>query len=218
MQRSLSGRIFRWQNQEGRGRGPRRRLGLVKEILGLLPFLNSLDFFSCPRARSVVVLSGVSNFSRSDFSRALPHLRRGSTSVLLTMLLAVSHTAVNMARYSAFLGRKVEVQYRAGDILLPASGTFVADSGRSIFLEQNFEARGQHRHFRWEIPYQYLVKIEEMPDSGATANSAATRVSSAPAPESSASKPSEEPKSAATAAGVGGAPTILPFSHHHKTA
>ncbi len=44
-----------------------------------------------------------------------------------------------MARYSAFLGRRVEVQYRAGDILLPASGTFVADSGRSIFLEEHFQ-------------------------------------------------------------------------------
>jgi hypothetical protein len=65
-----------------------------------------------------------------------------------------------MARYSAFLGRKVEVQYRAGDILLPASGTFVADSGRSIFLEQNFELRG-NKLFRWEIPYQYIVKIEQ---------------------------------------------------------
>src|SRR5260370_218017 len=32
-----------------------------------------------------------------------------------------------MARYSAFLGRRVEVQYRAGEILLPASGTSVAD-------------------------------------------------------------------------------------------
>jgi hypothetical protein len=59
-----------------------------------------------------------------------------------------------MARYSAFLGRRVEVQYRAGDILLPASGTFVADSGRSIFLEQHFEQRGTEKHFRWEIPYQ----------------------------------------------------------------
>jgi hypothetical protein len=64
-----------------------------------------------------------------------------------------------MARYSAFLGYRVEVQYRASDTLLPASGVFVADSGRSIFLEQSFEQRGQHRHFRWEIPYQYLVKI-----------------------------------------------------------
>jgi hypothetical protein len=64
-----------------------------------------------------------------------------------------------MARYSSFLGRRVQVQYRASDTLVPASGVFVADSGRSIFLEQSFEQRGQHRYFRWEIPYQYLIKI-----------------------------------------------------------
>jgi hypothetical protein len=66
-----------------------------------------------------------------------------------------------MARYSAFLGRAVEVQYRAGDICLPASGTFVADSGRSIFLEQHFEQCGQQKNFRWEIPYQCIVRLEE---------------------------------------------------------
>jgi len=69
-----------------------------------------------------------------------------------------------MARYSPFLGRKVEVHYRAGDILLPASGTFVADSGRSIFLEQHLTQRGQVRNFRWEIPYQYIVRLEEVKD------------------------------------------------------
>jgi hypothetical protein len=66
-----------------------------------------------------------------------------------------------MARYSAFLGLQVEVQYRAGDILLPASGTFVGDTGRSIFLEQNVEQKGQHRHFRWEIPYPCIVRLVE---------------------------------------------------------
>jgi hypothetical protein len=66
-----------------------------------------------------------------------------------------------MARYSAFLGLQVEVQYRAGDILLPASGTFVGDTGRSIFLEQNLEQKGQHRHFRWEIPYPCIVRLAE---------------------------------------------------------
>jgi hypothetical protein len=66
-----------------------------------------------------------------------------------------------MARYSLFLGRRVEVHYRAGDILLPASGTFVADSGRSIFLEQHLIQRGQQKNFRWEIPYQYIVRLEE---------------------------------------------------------
>lgn len=69
-----------------------------------------------------------------------------------------------MARYSAYLGRKVEVHYRAGDILLPASGTFVADSGRSIFLEQHMIQRGQQKHFRWEIPYQYIVNLHEIPE------------------------------------------------------
>jgi hypothetical protein len=74
-----------------------------------------------------------------------------------------------MARYSAFLGLQVEVQYRAGDILLPASGTFVGDTGRSIFLEQNLEQRGQHRNFRWEIPYPCIVRLAEKPEPEAPA-------------------------------------------------
>jgi hypothetical protein len=123
-----------------------------------------------------------------------------------------------MARYSAFLGRRVEVQYRAGDILLPASGTFVADSGRSIFLEQNFEQRGQHKHFRWEIPYQCLVRIEEKPDSDATVNAAGTARKPASPPEVPAAAPSEEPRSAAAAASAGGAPGLVPLSRHAKTA
>jgi len=123
-----------------------------------------------------------------------------------------------MARFSAFLGRSVEVQYRVGDILLPASGIFVADSGRSIFLEQNFEQRGQHKHFRWEIPYQYLVRIQEKPDSGATINAVSAAAAAAPVPEGSlTSKSSDEPRSAAAAA-AGGAPGILPLSHGPKTA
>jgi len=67
-----------------------------------------------------------------------------------------------MASYAQFLGRRVTVQYRAGDILVPASGTFVADSGRSIFLEQHIEQRGKRSYFRWEIPYGYLHRIEEV--------------------------------------------------------
>jgi hypothetical protein len=125
-----------------------------------------------------------------------------------------------MARYSAFLGRRVEVQYRAGDILLPASGTFVADSGRSIFLEQSIEQRGQHKHFRWEIPYQYLVRIEEVPDSGTTASSGSTPAATPkPAPAAApASKPKDEPRSAAAKASSGGDPGILPLTHRPKTA
>jgi hypothetical protein len=121
-----------------------------------------------------------------------------------------------MARFSAFLGRKVEVHYRAGDICLPASGTFVADSGRSIFLEQRFDQRGVEKSFRWEVPYQYIVRIDELPLQPAGANS------SAAVPGQSAGESPEpvvetaEPK--ARAAAMGGASAILPFSHSTKTA
>jgi hypothetical protein len=121
-----------------------------------------------------------------------------------------------MARYSAFLGRRVEVQYRAGDIVLPASGIFVADSGRSIFLEQNFEQHGHHKHFRWEIPYEYLVRLELKPESGASAND--TAVSAAPQTAPEASPPADpESESLSSAASVGG-PSLLPLSRRPKTA
>ena len=69
-----------------------------------------------------------------------------------------------MASFAQFLGRRVVVQYRVGDVLLPASGRFAADSGRSIFLEQHVEQRGKRSYFRWEIPYQFIHKIEEAPE------------------------------------------------------
>jgi hypothetical protein len=125
-----------------------------------------------------------------------------------------------MARYSAFLGRRVEVQYRAGDILLPASGTFVADSGRSIFLEQHFEQRGTMKHFRWEIPYQYIVRIEEKPEpppeaAGTPAIAPGAASSAAASPVAAEAK--TEGKNSATNP-AGGAPGILPLQHRPKTA
>jgi hypothetical protein len=103
-----------------------------------------------------------------------------------------------MARYSAFLGLQVEVQYRAGDILLPASGTFVGDTGRSIFLEQNLEQRGQHRHFRWEIPYPCIVRLAEKPEPAAPAGNGTSLRSEPPAAETEQpGDASEEAKSTA---------------------
>jgi hypothetical protein len=123
-----------------------------------------------------------------------------------------------VARYSAFLGHRVEVQYRAGDILLPASGTFVADSGRSIFLEQSIEQRGQHKHFRWEIPYQYLVRIEAMPDSGTSVNAGGAPAAKASTSQTTpAPAPVEEPENAASAAVVGGSP-LQPLNQRPKPA
>jgi hypothetical protein len=129
-----------------------------------------------------------------------------------------------MARYSSFLGRRVEVHYRASDTLLPASGIFVADSGRSIFLEQIFEQRGQHRHFRWEIPYQYLVKIgvssEEEPEPGSRQDAVAAK----PAGENRAQEAAamlsgpEGKRACSAAAGMGLVSAILPVARRSKPA
>jgi hypothetical protein len=115
-----------------------------------------------------------------------------------------------MARYSAFLGRAVEVQYRAGDICLPASGTFVRDSGRSIFLEQHYEQLGQLKNFRWEIPYQCIVRIEEveLPQSPSASVS-----SEAPDTRDSAARPAQV-NAARAAAGS----SLLPLARETKTA
>lgn len=81
-----------------------------------------------------------------------------------------------MARYAEFFRRRVEVLYRAGDIFLPATGTLVADSGKSIFLEESFCQHDTVKTFRWEIPYQYIMRLTEAPAPPAP------RVAPAPAP------------------------------------
>jgi len=66
-----------------------------------------------------------------------------------------------MARYASLMGRRVEVHYRAGEITLPATALLVADSGRSIFLEEHYVLRGRTQTFRWEIPYSCILRLEE---------------------------------------------------------
>jgi hypothetical protein len=66
-----------------------------------------------------------------------------------------------MCRYHELLGRRVEVQYRAGDVILPATGALAADSGKSIFLEEKLVQRGQVKTFRWEIPYTCILSLDE---------------------------------------------------------
>ena len=114
-----------------------------------------------------------------------------------------------MARYSAFLGRPVEVQYRAGDICLPASGTFVGDSGRSIFLEQHYEQHGQSKNFRWEIPYQCIVRLENADDSDGASPDSVLIASNSASPEDSLQ---------ASAAHASSGPTFLPIAGRPKTA
>ena len=111
-----------------------------------------------------------------------------------------------MARYSAFLGRRVEVQYRAGDIFLPATGTLAADSGRSIFLEESFVQRGKERNFRWEIPYQCILRIEEKP---AVAE---------PVPPNPNAAQSRARAAAADAAERAASPSFIPLQNRPKEA
>lgn len=106
------------------------------------------------------------------------------------------------------------MHYRAGDIVLPASGTFVADSGRSIFLEQSFLQRGQQKHFRWEIPYQYIVRLEQKADEKVDdeAGGLSKRQSSAMETE-----PQGKISHAAASASAG-TPALLPLPNRPKTA
>jgi len=107
-----------------------------------------------------------------------------------------------VATYSHFLGRSVTVQYRVGDILLSASGTFVGDCGRSIFLEQHLhQQQGKHKYFRWEIPYPFIHRIE-------TQSEAEPAEPSQPA---TSPKPDPAPRAAAAAAGesVSGTSSML---------
>jgi hypothetical protein len=114
-----------------------------------------------------------------------------------------------MAAYSHFLGCKITVQYRVGDILLSASGTLVGDCGRSIFLEQHVEQRGKRNYFRWEIPYPYIHHLE---------------AEAQPEPEKPLKTDSipidSHAKAAAAAAGENdfGSATIIPFPQRPKTA
>jgi hypothetical protein len=128
-----------------------------------------------------------------------------------------------VARYSHILGRSIQVQYRAGVISLCVSGTLVADTGRSIFLEQHLEQRGKIRCFRWEIPYQYIVRLAE----NSSGEQIVEQVTPA-APKTADSAPALPPpiNSMAAAAGcstdavksTGGAPTLLPLQNRPKTA
>ena len=112
-----------------------------------------------------------------------------------------------MASYSRFLGTRVTVLYRVGEVLLPATGVFVGDSGRSIFLEQHIEQRGRLNYFRWEIPYPHIHRIEPLSEPAPP---------SADTPESVAPT-AQDSNPAARAASASGGSAILPVAFRPKT-
>lgn len=85
-----------------------------------------------------------------------------------------------MPRFVALLGKRVNVLYRAGEIYLPATGVLVADSGKSIFLEERIRHRERDRTFRWEIPYHHVVRLREvLADAAPASTPGASATSSA---------------------------------------
>lgn len=70
-------------------------------------------------------------------------------------------TILRMAEFAQYVGKRVELHYQAGEKCLPAAGLLVADSGRSVFLEEQFARAAGVRQFRWEIPYSCIVSLWE---------------------------------------------------------
>ena len=101
------------------------------------------------------------------------------------------------------------MQYRVGEMLLSASGTFAADSGRSIFLEQHLEQRGTRKYFRWEIPYPYIHSIHAETDAAPVESSI---------PAASGGDAARKVTAAGGRESAGGAPTVIPFPQRPKTA
>ncbi|HXW18322.1 MAG TPA: hypothetical protein VEJ39_08455 [Candidatus Acidoferrales bacterium] len=79
-----------------------------------------------------------------------------------------------MTSYQALLGKQVEAHYRASDLQLSAAGTLVADSGRTISIEDQYVRDGCQKKTRLEIPYDFLFRVVEKTESSeraATLNS-----------------------------------------------
>ena len=67
-----------------------------------------------------------------------------------------------MSKFLPLLGKRVEVNYRAGEVHMIAIGTLAVDSGQSIRLEDRFEQSGREKTMRMEIPYPSIVRVREI--------------------------------------------------------
>jgi hypothetical protein len=91
--------------------------------------------------------------------------------------------------------KRIEVTYRAGDVVLPAKGTLEGDSGKSIFLEEHYKQNGTAKSFRWEIPYNCILELGEVPEGpwSAAAEPAQDQASAKAAPALRALKLKDDP-------------------------
>ena len=68
-----------------------------------------------------------------------------------------------MGRYSQLIGKRVEAQYRAGDMYLSAQGNLVSETERAISIEERFTHNGKEKTIRFEIPHEYLIRLIDCP-------------------------------------------------------
>ena len=66
-----------------------------------------------------------------------------------------------MNRYIALVGKRVEVLYRLVNTHQKSVGTLANDTGESIFIEEHFSQGERKKTMRVEIPYEYVIRIEE---------------------------------------------------------
>lgn len=67
-----------------------------------------------------------------------------------------------MDRYIQLVGKRVEAHYRASDIELSVEGMLVADSAKSVSIEERYTQGGRDKTIRIEIPYDYIIRISEV--------------------------------------------------------
>jgi hypothetical protein len=73
-----------------------------------------------------------------------------------------------MIRYSSFVGKRVEAQYRVADIHQKSIGALVIDTGHSVIVEEHFLQGERKKTMRVEIPYEYVIRIVEAAQSSET--------------------------------------------------
>jgi hypothetical protein len=64
-------------------------------------------------------------------------------------------------KFCSLIGKRITVDYRAGEIRLTATGMLAADSGTSIYLEDRFSQKGSEKTLRLGIPYRCIIRLAE---------------------------------------------------------
>lgn len=67
-----------------------------------------------------------------------------------------------MSAFPSLLGKRVEVNYRAGQAQMTVTGKLALDSGQLIRVEDRFSHAGREKTVRIEIPYSAIVRVREI--------------------------------------------------------